>query len=604
MIPPKEFFKKIKPFSFLTESELQELVSNLEVVAFEEEDTIIKKGDKIDYVYVVFSGLVGIYENGERVDTVTKGEIFGVFGERSKYVAKAEEDTICYLIKRELFEKLLNSNQRFSKFFKTFLERRFRAFSEITKETVFEDRIFLTKISSIITKKPVVCSPHTSIRDAAIKMELNRVGSIVVVVEGTRPVGILTDHDLRHFIIHGKNPEEKVSAYMSSPPICIDEDLPIFEAYLEILRKGINHLIVTKNGKVTGVITSKDLLAQFEPSTSLITLYRRIRKATSLMEIRSLFYDLKKSVVHLVLKGLHFYDLSRMITGVYDCTVQSVIELIEDEMKNSVGKLPPYLWIHMGSSARMEQVIATDQDNAIIHEGDDEKILLEFARRVNNALDAIGIPKCPGNYMASNPNWNMSLEEWIEKFEDWFLNLTPENVRYLSIFLDIRPIYGKSKFYEELLEGIYENVTMQSLRFLAHDSVAIEPPSGLFGLRKLEKVDLKLHGIYPIVNGVRVLALENKIINITNTRERIEKLYEIDVIQEDLRRDLIESYEFIQDLRLKYQSKSIIEGKNNGNVINLHELDRIDVFVLKECFKIISGFQKFLKGKYAIERGL
>lgn len=434
-------------------------------------------------------------------------------------------------------------------------------------------------------------------------MEMNRVGSIVVVTENMKPVGILTDHDLRRFIIHGTTPEEKVSAYMSSPPICIDADLPIFEAYAELLKKGINHLIVTKNGRVVGVVTSKDLLAQFEPSTSLIALYRKIRKATSLIEIRNIFDDLRKAIASLVLKGMHFYDLSRMITGIYDFTVESVIRMIEKDVEKEKGRLPPYVWIHMGSSARKEQVIATDQDNAIIHEGDGE-VLIEFSKRVNNALDAIGIPKCPGNYMASNPKWNRSIEEWRSLFKEWFMDLKPDNVRYLSIFLDMRPIYGKLKLYDEVLNSIYEYATMQSVRFLAYDSVSLEPPSSIFGFKRLEKVDLKLNGIYPIANGIRALALENKILQVTNTKERIEKLAEMGIIQEEMSRELEESYEFIQDLRLKHQSRYILEGKNDGNVLNFHEIDKIDFLVLKECFKIISNFQKFLKGKYAIERGL
>ncbi len=604
MLPPKEFLREIKPFKLLSDNEIEDLVKNLEIEAFEEGETIFKKGQKTKFVYVVFSGLVGLYEDGELVDYASKGDIIGI-GLGSgvvQFTAKAEEDTICYLIKKDFFNRLLESNEKFAEFFKSFVEKRFRRFREIVAEPAFEDRIFLTKVRSLITKEPVVCSPLTSIRDAAIKMELNGVGSIVVVTGDMKPVGILTDHDLKKFIIHGKSPDEKVSAYMNSPPICIEADKPLFEAYAELLRRGINHLIVTDRGKVAGVITSKDVLAQFEPSTSIIALYRKIRKARSIGETASIFQELIKAVASLVLKGVHFYDLSAMITGIYDYTVMSVIRMVKSEFEKEYGKLPDFLWLHMGSSARKEQVIATDQDNAIVHEGDDKKLLLLFAEKVNGALDAIGIPKCPGNYMASK--WNMSIEDWKKQFSDWFEELTPEHVRYLSIFLDIRPIYGNIKLYDELLNHIYEVKTMQSLRYLAHDAAAFEPPIGVFGMRRLKEIDLKKFGIYPIANGVRVLALEENILNITNTKERIEKLAELGRIQENMKRELLESYEFLQDLRLKSQAKNIIENRKNGNVVRIDELDKIEVFVLKECFKIILNFQKFLKGRYAVERGL
>ncbi len=602
MLPPKDFIKKIRPFSFLSDREIDSLLRDLEVEAFEEGERILKKGEKSDYIHLVFSGRVGIYDNGELVDQISKGEIFGL-SEIYKKEARAEEDTICYLIKRKSFEELMKKNRKFSEFFKSFEERKFRKVADISREETFTERLFLARVKELISKKPVVCYPHTSIKDAAIKMEMNGVGSIVVVSGDMKPVGILTSKDLRTFIIHGKTPEEKVSAYMSSPAITIDADAPVFEAHLELLKKGINHLVVTRNGKVEGVITANDVLMLFEPTTSLVVLYRKLKKSKNIEEMRSAFNSLKISIANLVLRGMHFYDLSALLTDIYDYVVKKVIEIVLDEMKREYGKPPDFVWVHMGSSARKEQVITTDQDNAIIHSGDGE-LMLELGKRVCKALDFIGIPECHGDYMASNPRWNMDIEKWKKTFHEWFMNLTSENVRYLSVFLDLRPIHGDEKLYRELVEEIKQSYTSQSLRFLAHDATVFEPPLGLFGLRRLKEVDIKMQGIYPIVNGVRVLALENGFIEITNTKERLEKLGEIELIDKDLLNSLKEGYEFLQDLRLKNQARSLLEGKESMNIVKFSEIDKIDALVLKETFKIISRFQKFLKGHYGIERGL
>uniref|UniRef100_A0A7C3MBK2 Cyclic nucleotide-binding/CBS domain-containing protein n=1 Tax=Archaeoglobus fulgidus TaxID=2234 RepID=A0A7C3MBK2_ARCFL len=603
MLPPKEFIKRIEPFSFLGDDEIELILENLEVEAFEEGEKIIKKGERSEYVYLVFSGRVGIYENGELVDQISKGEIFGLF-QKNDREAIAEEDTICYLIKKKSFEELMERNKKFAEFFRSFEERKFRKISEILKEEIITDRIFLTKVKELISKKPVVCYPHTSIKEAAIKMEMSGVGSIVAVNADMRPVGILTSKDLRRFIMHGKTPDEKVSAYMSSPVVTIDADSPVFEAHLELLKRGINHLVITKNGRVEGVITANDILMLFEPTTSLVVLYRKLKKSRNIDEMRSAFINLKKSIAKLVLRGMHFYDLSSLLTDIYDYVVVKTIEIVLGEMEEEHGKLPEFVWVHMGSSARREQVIATDQDNALIHSGDGE-VMLELGKRVCDALDYIGIPKCPGNYMASNPRWNMDVENWKRTFQEWFINLTSENVRYLSVFLDLRPIYGEKKLYRELVEEIKQSYTGQSLRFLAHDATMFEPPVGLFGLRRLKEVDIKMHGIYPVTNGVRVLALENGFIDITNTKDRLEKLGEIKLMEDDLLNSLKESYEFLQDLRLKKHSRALLEGEEvNANIVKLSEIDKIDALVLKESFKIISRFQKFLKGHYRIERGL
>ncbi len=600
MLPPKEFLKKIKPFSLLRDEELERVVGSLEVEAYEEGEEIIKKGEKSDYVYLVYSGVVGVYENGELIDRCSRGEVFGIT-QNPERVAVAEEDTVCYLIKRETFEEIMEKNKTFFEFFRSFEEKRFSRIPDLFKEKEITDRLFFTRAGDLITKKPVVCSPYTSIRDAAIKMEFNGVGSIVVVDENMKPLGILTSKDFRTFIIHGKSHEEKVSAYMTSPVVSVDASKPVFEAHLELLKRGINHLVVTENGRVKGVITANDILTLFEPTTSLIVLYRKLKKSRSVEEIKTTFSNLTRSISSLVLRGMHFYDLSNLLTEIYDYLVVRVIEIEKERFEREHGKLPNFAWIHMGSSARKEQVMATDQDNAIIHEGDGE-ILRKFGERVNETLDFVGIPKCEGGYMASN--WCRSVEAWKSTFSEWFTSLTPDNIRLLSVFLDMRVIYGDEKLYFEVMEHIKQKHTAQSLRFLAHDATIAEPPLGLFGMRMRKEIDLKMNGIYPIVNGLRVLALENGFLEITNTRERLERLSELNLMDAELVESLRETYEFLQDLRLKLQAKEITGGKKADNIVRISEIEKLDAFVLKEGFKVIKKFQNFLKGHYNIERGL
>ena len=597
--------RKIKPFSFLTEDELNLLVENLDVEAYEKGTTIVKKGKQSKYIFLVFSGVVGLYDDDTLVDTVSKGEIFGILsaitGNPFSLSAIAMDDTICYRIKKKAFNEIFEKNPKFSAFFSTFINRRFRSFTNLLKETegAFQEEIYLTRVKEIVTKDPVVCTPDTSIEDAARIMLEKNVGSIVVVDQG-KPIGILTDHDLKKVLISG-NKNVKVTEFMNSPVITVKGDQPVFEAYLTLINKGINYIVVVDGGKVEGVITSKDILTQFEPSSSLIALYRKIRKAGSIEELKSHLKGIRKAVAGLAMKGVHFYELSRMITSVYDSTVVRVIKMVEEEFERKGMSLPNYVWIHVGSSGRKEQIIATDQDNCIIHSGEDG-VLLEFAKKVNEALDYIGIPKCTANYMASNPKWNLSLEEWKTNFKKWFNSLTGDHIRYLSVFLDMRPIYGDQRLYLDLLDYIEKNATNQAIRFLALDATSIEPPIGFFGIRG-KGLDIKLHGIYPIANGVRVLSMDNKLLNVTNTRERLERLRDLGVLSEERAREVLESYEFLQELRLKNQSATFSAGGEGDNVISLENIDKIDAYVLKEALKIVSSFQNFIRGKYQIETG-
>lgn len=600
MIPPKEFIKKIRPFSFLSEDELNILISGLEVKLFQKNKTIFKKGKARKYVYIVFSGLVGLFDDKIAVDYISKGEIFGIISVRDfPYIldATALEDTVCYLIYSENFKEVFNKNIRFSSFFSTFIKRRFHSFKKIASEKkFFEEATFVLDIEKIIYKKPIVAGLGMTVENAAVEMINNSISSIVVVDEEMRPIGIFTDKDLRKVVIQGDK-LHPISKYMSSPVKTINTNTTIFDAFSKMIDAGIDHLVLTKEEKVFGVVTGKDIRIQLEPSSSIITLFRKIIKAKSAEELQTIFNNIKTSVAKIVLSGSNFFDLTRMLSTVNDAIIVNSIEIVEKKLP-----IDDFVWINMGSLGRKEQVLATDQDNALIYI---KKPLLKFADEVNKTLARIGIPECPGDYMASNEKWNKDLSSWKNYFKNWFNNPTANNARYLSIFLDMRPVFGNENIYKELIESLRANVTDQAIKALAHDAVHIEPPIGIFGIRGLHKgVNLKTYGIYPIVNGVRVLAIDNDIFEITNTNERLEMLNDVGVISDEMCHDVLESYGFLQDLRLKQQSSAVLNQSKENNLISLKEIRKVDLLILKEALKIVSSFQKLLMKKYNVKRAL
>jgi CBS domain-containing protein len=417
-----------------------------------------------------------------------------------------------------------------------------------------------------------------TVENAAVEMINNSISSIVVVDEEMRPIGIFTDKDLRKVVIQGDK-LHPISKYMSSPVKTINTNTTIFDAFSKMIDAGIDHLVLTK------------------PSSSIITLFRKIIKAKSAEELQTIFNNIKTSVAKIVLSGSNFFDLTRMLSTVNDAIIVNSIEIVEKKLP-----IDDFVWIHMGSLGRKEQVLATDQDNALIYI---KKPLLKFANEVNKTLAKVGIPECPGNYMASNKKWHQDLSAWTNYFKDWFNNPTADHARYLSIFLDMRPVFGNENIYKELIESLRANVTDQAIKALAHDAVHIEPPIGIFGIRGLHKgVNLKTYGIYPIVNGIRVLAIDNDIFEITNTHERLEMLNDMGVISDEMCHDLLESYGFLQDLRLKQQSSAVLNQSKENNLISLKEIRKVDLLILKEALKIVSSFQKLLMNKYDVKRVL
>lgn len=599
MIPPREFIRRIRPFSFLSEDELDIIVSALEVDLFGKGSVLYKKGQISEYVYVIFSGLVGLFDDESAIDYLSRGEIFGVmclYGGPSNFTAKAIEDTVCYLITMDTFKIAFDKNERFSAFFATFINRMFRSFSTIASDKkILEEHAFVLEVRKIIYKEPVVSNSNATIANAAFEMERNGVSSIVVVDDDKKPVGILTHKDLRKVIILGEK-SDRVADFMSFPVKTTPAGATIFDAFTKMIDAGIDHLVVvSKEGKVLGVVTRKDIQIHLEPSFSIVKLFRRVARANSIGELETIHSSLRLSVAKIAMTGPGFYDLTRMICSVHDAMVAKVIEILGGGHAKD-----QFAWVHMGSSGRKEEIIATDQDNALIRKGNEP---IRFAVDVSEALARVGFPLCPGNYMASNEKWNQALWVWKEYFRLWFADPIPDHIRCLSVFLDMRPVCGDTALYDELVEAIRPVVTAEALRLLASDAIALEPPLGISGILRLYKgVDLKTYGIYPIVNGVRVLAVDGGMLEITNTKERLEALRENSTISSEMCQTLLEAYGFLQDLRLRHHARAALNQTQVNNTVNAKELSKVDLLVLKESLKIVASFQKFLMKKYNVQR--
>ena len=299
------------------------------------------------------------------------------------------------------------------------------------------------------------------------------------------------------------------------------------------------------------------------------------------------------SVAKLAMNGPNFYSLTMLISSVHDAIVNKVIGLVDADIPDQ-----RFVWVNMGGLGRREEILATDQDNALIQSAGG---LSGFANAVVEGLGRLGIPKCTGNYMASNPKWNKSLSGWRDYFRSWFSEPVPEHVRYLTVFLDMRPVFGDMTMFRELVGFIRESITDQGIKHLAADAVEIEPPLGIFGIAGLSKgLNLKGYGIYPIVNGARVLAINQGMVEITNTKERLESLRDVRIIGKEMCHDLLESYGFLQDLRLRLHAKSLLNETTPDNLVKGKDLSKVDLLILKESFKVISSFQKLLMIKYNV----
>jgi CBS domain-containing protein len=257
----------------------------------------------------------------------------------------------------------------------------------------------------------------------------------------------------------------------------------------------------------------------------------------------------------------------------------------------------------MGSEGRGEQTIKTDQDNALVIADDiDAKLFTEPMILFNSSLEQIGFPKCPGDVMVSNEFWRKNVRNFKADIQEWSHSMEEEKLQNLSIFIDAKCVAGNVCYFDELRMYMYENFSHREdvLAHLAKAVLHFETPLTLFSGFVLEKehnnkLDLKKGGLFAIVHGIRVLAFEHKI-KLTNTVERIKELNNKGIIDKNFAEELIESFDTISSIRLI----ALLESKDfhEENYINPQKLSKNQRDLLKDSFKIVNKFKKFMSFHY------
>jgi CBS domain-containing protein len=619
------FLKKVPPFQFLDDENLQTVARNL-FMEFYPKDTVILKQDEppSDALRIIKKGGVKVSMVSEHGDEVVidyrgEGDTFGFLSlvgkDRVRSNITAVDDTLCYLLGKELLLKLLDSQLSFTEYFlKSHITRYIdRTYREMQDKSMFyggSDRLlFTTRVVDMAIKGVISTQEDTPIREAALTMSENRISSIVI-MKNNLPTGIVTDRDLREKVVaKGRSVLEPVKNIMSTTLIRVDARDYCFEAVLKMIKYNIHHVLVIKDGAMAGVITNHDLMML--QGTSPLSLTKDIESQQTIEGLIPVSKKINNIVGLLLKEGAKASNITKVITEINDRLVRKVVEFTERKQ----GKPPvPYCWIVFGSEGRKEQTFKTDQDNALIYadpatDAEAEaakKYFAAFAEQVRDGLLQCGFPLCPANYMASNPQWCQPLKVWKKYFLSWVSTPTAEAVLNSVAFFDFRPMFGEVSLAETLRDDLKSLLTDQKvfLGYLANMAIKNQPPIGFFKSFVVEKggehkdeLNLKIKGLAPLIDIVRLFALE-KGISETSTLERIETLRSMHTIVEEYADDFEHAFEFIMLLRIHHQYQQISVGQAPDNFINPNRLSNLEKRSVKESFQLISKVQDLIIERY------
>ncbi len=603
---PSSFKMDNLPFSLLTDSEQALLRQNLDIGYFQKGEVIMAAGSVPDGVHVVLKGRVSeseaSSEAGGQESVFVHYENEDYFGAWSAIKGKAihnfiaEEETICHIIPIKIVLDLVSTNSLFADYFQQSLSAK----TEIVEQhgaTQDMAEFMLARVCDGLIRDPLIVLDETSIKEATQLMREKKVDCILV-RKGAR-YGMVTGTDLLNAVVMNELPlTTPIAEIATYRLISTHPDDYLFNALIIMTQQHIERVVVMKDQELVGVVDLTDVLSFFSSHSHVIGL--RIERAQTVEDLHVAAHGLNDLIKSLVSQGVKTRFAMDLLAAMNGRIMAKLFDLmVPADMQ------PHVCLIVMGSEGRGEQIMKTDQDNAIIYRDGlvwpkMQEVLNEFSKQ----LMEFGYPPCPGNIMVSNPEWVNSLGDWTQKMSNWSSSWNELEQMNLAIAVDAKPVAGNPALFKAARNWFLKSLKNNDVFFSHFAKVALEfdTPLTFFGnLKERGQLDIKKGGIFPIVHGVRAMALEHKIL-VTNTFKRIDALVEAGIMEDKHGKNLSEALGLFIQLRLRQQIKRAEEQAAGvdltPNTLDLQSMNKMERDLLRDAFHIVKGFKKHLELRY------
>jgi CBS domain-containing protein len=605
---PEKFNMNVAPFDRLSPAQQSTLEHALDVAYFREGDTLIQPDSTIGHLHILIKGAVeeSSADGSEIYAHYTNDDLFDVrsqFDEKVKHKYTALEDTLSYLLPKEVFRKLYSENGQFAAYFDTNLAKRQELIEHAQQQQNLAEFI-LTKVDNTIYHPALILEPTLSLSDVTHQLKSKALDAALIKLPDSdpriqqhpneAPYGIVTRTNMLHAImLDGKEKTAQVGEICTFPVFNVDDGDFLFNAMITMTRNRMKRVMVCDGHDAVGMLDMTQILSAFSTHSHVLTL--SIARATSIEELALASNKQRQLVESLLGNGIRTRFIMELISAVNEQIIEKAFELV----------VPPALHdqcclIVLGSEGRGEQILKTDQDNAlIIKDGLEwhncQPVMNEFTR----TLQQLGYPLCPGEVMVNNPKWVKSQQQWKSTISRWVEHAKPETVMDLAILADAHAVAGNRQLLETVnthLDHLMKN-KMLVLQEFVRPALQFHIPLTLFGNVKSSKegLDIKRGGIFPIVHGVRTLALEYGLTE-KNTFDRIEALRQKRILESDTADNLSEALKQFFKLRLAQQ----LSEHNSSNNIDLKKVDRAERDLLRHSLHVVKKLKQLLGYHYQI----
>lgn len=595
------------PFSLLPTEAQQRVASAVDVIYLPAGDVLRVDADQPDpapALYTLFKGR-GLWQmNSDEAYMVHAHESLGsqVLLQGGSGQLTAEEEVLLYRLPASVFHDLCQQHPAFLAHWNAGIADKLSRLQASSQTAALAD-IMMVQIEDAWLCPPLQLSASLSLPEAARQLrEAHCTAALVALDDGQ--TGIVTGNDLLSaFAQHPLDALPRLGSVATAQPVSISAQDYLFNALLTMTEHNISHLPVMHQQQAVGILQQKTLLGLFANQSVLIS--QQIERAASLDDLMRIGHTQTELVRSLHSKGVKTRLIAELVSTLNRRTLARIAELTQPEH----GLLGTTSLLVLGSEGRQEQILHTDQDNALIWDGEpDPALMAQWAQRLHDALQQLGYPDCPGNIMVTNPLWRQPLTSLLDTARRWIHDPSSEGMMYLSILLDADTAAGNPDLTQQLLSPLRH--TLASNRpFLGHFARGIlqfDTPLGIFSHFVTEKtgqrrtLDIKKGGVFPIVHGARVLACERELTAIT-THQRLLALADGRLLEKSFASELGEALEFMQQLRLNSQLEALRHEREPDNLIEPELLNHLQRDLLKDSLKLVDAFKSLIHHHYKLQ---
>jgi CBS domain-containing protein len=604
----ESFLSDTPPFDLLDGPLLRRAAASFEAVYRRKGTVLLEIGGQNSSLYLIRRGAVEAHDQNENlIDRYGEGESFGLqsllTGKPVRFRVRLIEDGLIWIMPRAAFDQLRSASLEFDTFYIRSLEDRLITALQPGGGRNETQTLFMTPMGELARRAPITVTPDTTIAAAAKKMSEHGISSLLV-NEGDRLAGIVTDRDLRNRVLAvGRDPAEPVTAIMTSQPLTLDAASPVLSGILAMASRGIHHLPLKRDEQVVGMVTTRDLMSL--QTHHPLYLAAQLQKQDSVAGLAEICKRVPKLFELMLASGIRSEEVPKVLTMINDTVTRTLIGIAG----RNLGPPPaPFAWLAFGSQARQEQSIKTDQDNGIVYADDApagaEAYFKSLAEFVCDGLDACGYVYCPGKIMATTDDWRLPLAGWVRHFSDWARLPDPKAVLSVSIFFDLRTVTGDRALTAGIREAMGQCVAGTGkavfLSALARQAASYDVPLGFFRRFVLESkgehketLEIKAAGLMPLTDLVRVRALAGGV-TVPGTQERLAELVATGKMSARDADRLAGAHRLLAGLRVRLHAEQVRKGEEPHNHLDVRAISHAERAALKDAFLVIREAQKGL----------